>query len=312
MSCEKNKTVKPDIHQHVTDQIITLLDEVDLDDYQPPFAGLAAQGLPFNPTTENHYQGVNILALWFNQQAKSYPSNQWATFKQWKDKGANVKKGEKGSRVIFYKTLVKSEENERGEEEEKQIPMLRLYTVFNASQVDGYEDQNAASAPVEDKVERLALVEQFCQQTRADIRTGENRAYYHKLEDFINMPPSASFLDTSQISATEQYYSTLLHELTHWTGASKRLDRPGMATKIKAEDYAFEEVVAELGAAFLCAHHGITQTLPKNHAIYIKSWLQSLKEDKTHIFKAAAQAAKATHYLSELTSPKNLELAYEG
>nr|WKN34376.1 zincin-like metallopeptidase domain-containing protein [Tunicatimonas sp. TK19036] len=301
---------KPDIHQEVTDKIISLLDQVNLDNYQPPFAGLAAQGLPFNPTTNNHYQGVNILALWFNQQTRGLASNQWATFKQWKDKGAQVRKGEKGNRIIFYKTLIKEQENDKGETEDKAIPMLRLYTVFNASQVDGYEDTQNPAIPEGDKVERIRLVDEFCSRTKADIRTGENRAYYHKIEDYINMPETASFLDTEEISATEQYYSTLLHELTHWTGASSRLDRLGASTKVTAEDYAFEELVAELGAAFLCASQGITQTQPENHAIYIKSWLESLKNDKTYIFKAAAQAAKATQYLDAITLESRLEPAH--
>lgn len=300
MSYGTSKTPKPDIHKEVTDKIVTLLDQVDLADYQPPFAGLAAQGLPLNPTTKSYYQGVNILALWFNQQAREFSSNHWATFQQWKEKKAMVRKGEKGSRVIFYKTLLKSEENEKGEQEDKKIPMLRLYTVFNAAQVEGYKDLENVAAPETDKVERINLVDQFCEQTGADIRTGMDEAFYHKEDDYIHMPDTSLFLDTPEISATEQYYSTLLHELTHWTGASKRLDRPGISGKVKSEDYAFEELIAELGAAFLCARYGITQTLPKNHAIYIKSWLKALKEDKTHIFKAAAQAAKATQFLNVL------------
>lgn len=302
MPQQKTKTSKPDIHQDVTDQIIGLLDQVDIKDYQPPFAGLAAQGLPINPVTKNLYQGVNILALWFNQRARKFSTNHWATFKQWKDNGAHVRKGEKGSRIIFYKTLIKSEENTTGELEDVKIPMLRLYTVFNANQVDGYEHKDNHTTPQVDMVERINLVDQFCMQTGADIRTEDNEAFYNRADDYINMPDTSLFLDTPEISATEQYYSTLLHELTHWTGANTRQNRPGISGKVKKEDYAFEELIAELGAAFLCAQHGITQTLPKNHAVYIKSWLKALKEDKTHIFKAAAQAAKATEFLHTVTT----------
>lgn len=291
------KTAKPDIHQEVTNQIITLLDQVDLDDYQPPFASLAARGLPKNPITENHYQGINILALWFNQQSKNFTSNEWATFQQWKDKGANVRKGEKGSRIIFYKTLVKTEENAKGEQEDRKVPMLRLYTVFNANQVDGYEHKESA-IPAVDNVKKMALVEEFCRNTGADIRHGAARAFYHRVEDYINMPETSYFLDTSQASATENYYSTLLHELTHWTGAKHRLDRDKAKNNLEVEKYAFEELVAELGAAFLCAEFNITQTLPEHHALYIKSWLQALKDDKTYIFKASAQAAKAVEFLN--------------
>ena len=130
---ENSNPSRPDVHQEITNQIIDLLDQVNMDEYQPPFAGLAAQGLPANPITKNHYQGVNVLALWFNQQARKYSSNHWATFKQWKEQGAQVRKGEKGSRIIFYKTLLKAEE---GNDKEVKIPMLRLYSVFNSNQVD--------------------------------------------------------------------------------------------------------------------------------------------------------------------------------
>lgn len=293
-------TQKHDIHQELTNQIIELLDQVDPNDYQAPFSGFVHQGLPKNPTTGKTYQGVNILALWFNQHSKKFNSNHWATFKQWKEKGASVKKGEKGSRVIFYKTLIKEEENNQGEKEEHKIPMLRLYTVFNANQVDGFEDPNALTLPVEDMVERQSLIEEFCQNTGAEIKSEDQEAFYNRKFDYINMPDTAQFNHSEKISATEHYYSTLLHELTHWTGAKKRLDREGISGKVDQEKYAFEELVAELGAAFLCAQHNINQGSRDNHALYIKSWLQALRDDKTLIFKASAQAAKAVDYLNTL------------
>lgn len=301
MSQNNPKTAKPDIHKEITDQIIDLLDKVDINDYQSPFADLAAQGLPLNPTTEKHYQGINILALWFNQQAKAFSSNEWATFKQWKDKGAQVRKGEKGSRIIFYKPLIKSEANEKGDTEATVIPMLRQFTVFNACQVEGYEGHPKAEIPRQDVVTRNAVLDQFCTATGAAIRNEENRAFYNPKEDYINIPDTSLFIDTEKVSATEQYYSTVLHELTHWTGAKHRLDRFGSTGNIKRKEYAFEELIAELGSAFLCAQFNVQQTLPENHAIYIKSWLQDLKNDKTHIFKAAAQASKAFDYVQQLT-----------
>lgn len=294
------QSTKADIHKEVTDQIISLLDQVNLDDYQPPFAALAAQGLPENPITTNRYQGVNILTLWFNQQARNFTSNEWATFQQWKEKGAQVRKGEKGTRIVFYKTLIKPEQKADGATEDKKIPMLKMYTVFNSNQVDGY-GQPRIEIPTVDNVKRIDLVDAFCTGTKADIRHGEGRAFYNSAEDFINMPPTNHFLDTCQANATENYYATLLHELTHWTGAKHRLDRDKAKTKIELDKYAFEELVAELGAAFLCAEFKITQTLPEHHAIYIKSWLDALKNDKTLIFKASAQAARAVEYLNTLT-----------
>lgn len=296
MTYAKNKI---DIHEQVTNQIIDLLDQVDLDNYQPPFASLAAKGLPLNPTTKNHYQGVNILNLWFNQQAKKFSSNHWASFKQWKDNGAKIKKGEKGTRIVFYKTLTKTEENSSGETETHKIPMLRLYTVFNANQVENY-NQDAIKVPEQDRVERISLVEEFCSKTGADIRHGGDEAFFAPDEDFIQMPETRLFLDTEEASATENYYSTLLHELTHWTGSKHRLKRDLAHNQKEREKYAFEELVAELGAAFLCAHHGIAQNHPPNHALYIKSWLKALQDDKTFIFKASAQAAKAVDFLDQL------------
>ena len=297
MSYAKSKT---DIHQKVTDQIISLLDQVDLNNYQPPFASLAAKGLPVNPTTKNRYQGINILNLWFNQQAKQFNSNHWASFKQWKDKGANVKKGEKGTQIIFYKSLIKTEENSKGETETHKIPMLRLYTVFNANQVENFEPETTPADIQTDNVERISLVDEFCKGTGADIRHGGDEAYFSPMGDYIQMPETRLFLDSEQSTATENYYSTLLHELTHWTGAKHRLERDLAHNQKDREKYAFEELVAELGAAFLCAHHGIAQNHPPNHALYIKSWLKALKDDKTFIFKASAQAAKAVDYLDQL------------
>jgi len=182
------------------------------------------------------------------------------------------------------------------------IPMLRQYSVFNASQVDGYEDQDESEIPESDNVERLSLIDEFCQRTGAEVRTEGDEAFYAQLGDYINMPDTSLFFDTEQASATENYYSTLLHELTHWTGAPKRLDRKDDPNKKAVENYAFEELIAELGAAFLCAQQNIVQTQPKGHALYIKSWLRALRNDKTFIFKASAQAAKAVNYLDQMTS----------
>lgn len=288
-----------DIYQEVTDKIIAVLDSMNPDDYEPPFAGMAAQGLPLNPTTGKHYQGVNILALWLGQQLQGYTSNEWATFKQWQEKGANVRKGEKSSRIVFYKTLHVEEENDQGEAETNKIPMLKVYPVFNACQVEGFAPAEKPQAF--DLVQRLELVDAFCTATKANIRHGiEQRAYYHRLHDYIHMPQTTSFVDTKQSNATENYYATLLHELTHWSGAPHRLDRDKAKSNKERDKYAFEELVAELGAAFLCAQLGVTPTPREDHALYIKSWLQALKDDKKYIFSAAAQAARAAEYLNGL------------
>lgn len=289
-----------DIYQEVTNKIIRLLDRIGENGWQAPFAGLAAQGLPKNPTTENFYQGINIPSLWCDQQEKGFTSNQWATFVQWKKKGAQVHKGEKGSPIVFYKPLLKVEENDKGEEQETYIPILQLYTVFNANQVDGYEHNEQGTLNEIDFVQRLKAVDDFCTNTGADIRHGGAGAYYNRSGDYINIPETIAFVDTDKSTATENYYATLLHELTHWTGAPHRLDRDKAKTKSEKSKYAFEELVADLGAAFMCAQLNIVPTPREDHAHYIKNWLAALRNDKKFIFKAAAQAAKAAEYMNNL------------
>lgn len=292
---------RDNFYQTITNKIIDLLEKVNLEDYQPPFASLAAQGLPINPTTEKQYQGVNIPALWFYQQEKGYNSNHWATFKQWQHMDAKVRKGEKASTICFYKTLLIDEENDQGEEQTNKIPMMKLYKVFNANQVDGYDHRATPKANEEDQVERLELVDEFCANTGAHIiHKSGSRAYYHLAGDYIHMPETFDFIKEINITATENYYSTLLHELTHWTGAENRLDRFNNQKSQKKEAYAQEELVAELGSAFLTAQLGVSQSPRADHAIYIKSWLQALKNDNKHIFKASAQAARAVDYLNNL------------
>ena len=289
---------KQDICQEITDKIIRVLDDLDLADYEAPFAGLAAQGWPCNPTTDHRYQGINVPSLWIDQQEKKFTSNQWATFRQWKEKGASVRKGEKGSPIIFYKTLTRTEENENGDEEESKIPLMRFYTVFNAAQVDGYEHHDGPAPNETDLVTRIESADRFCANTGADIRHGSGDAYYHRTGDFINMPATIAFVDTKHASATENYYATLLHELTHWTGAPSRLERDKAQSRKEIDKYAFEELIAELGAAFLCCQLAIVQTPRDDHALYIKSWLAALKDDKRFIFRASAQAAKAVDFLN--------------
>lgn len=289
-----------DFYQNITNKIVALLNKVNLEDYEPPFARLAAQGLPLNPTTLNRYQGVNIPCLWFYQQERGFTSNQWATYRQWKNRDAQVRKGEQGNTIVFYKTLNVTNKNDQGEEETSHIPMLKLYKVFNANQVDGYEHEQSPPVNQINLVQRIKLVDEFCRNTGADIRYGGTRAYYNRRQDYINLPNTIDFVNTKDSSPTKNYYSTLLHELTHWTGSSQRLDRDKATTKSDQSKYAFEELVAELGAAFLCAQLGITQSPREDHALYIKSWLQVLKNDNRHIFKASSLAAQATKYLNAL------------
>lgn len=294
-----------DIQQNMTNNIISLLDKVDLNDYQPPFAGLAALGIPKNPTTQKQYHGINILALWFNQKARNLTSNHWASYRQWQNAGEKVKKGEKGTRIVFYKTLTIEGKDEQGKSEELKIPILKQYSVFNATQLENFQKQTPKNTADVDKVEKQEAIDVFCKNTKAMIKDEANEAFYNPKEDYINIPKSSLFVNTKYANATENYYGTLLHELTHWTGHPTRLHRKDNPYKKHLQNYAYEELIAELGAAFLCGQFNTKQTQPKNHTLYIKSWLKALKSDKSLIFKAAAQASKAVAYLEKYQTEVN-------
>lgn len=290
--------MKKDIYQEITNYIIKALEKVELSDYKAPFAQIFSDLPPMNPTTGNYYHGINTVFLWCVQSEQSFASNEWATYQQWKERGAQVKKGQKSSQIIYYKKVEKKEEAQSGGQDEKSFyNMLKSYCVFNADQVDGYEPEADSTEEVFGTVEKIAEIEQFIEKTKAVIETGA-KASFSPLLDKITMPKENQFFDGEQ-SATENYYAVLLHELTHWTGGAARLDRKQITVKDK-QGYAFEELIAELGSAFLCAKFGIKQQARDDHAIYIKSWLQALKNDSKHIFKASAQAQKAVNYLNDL------------
>lgn len=292
--------MKADIYQQVTNSIIEALEKVSLNDYNAPFARLTAELSPVNPITAKDYHGINTLILWLQQQEHGYKSNEWGTFKQWKEKGANVKKGEKSSMIIFYKRVEKKDDTTNDEEKDF-YNCLKSYCVFNADQVEGYEPTITRETGNFGVVERIAEIEKFVAQSGAVINENQNRASFVPSRDEINMPPKSLFFDNGQ-SATENYYAVLLHELTHWTGGKARLDREQVGHGTDQQKYAFEELIAELGSAFLCSHFRIKQHGRDDHATYIKSWLQALKNDKKFIFKAASQAQKAVDFLHELTS----------
>jgi antirestriction protein ArdC len=220
----------------------------------------------------------------------------WLTFKQALELGGCVRKGEKGELVVYADRIVRAETNDKGEDVERQIPFLKGYTVFNAEQCENLPPQySALSAPaVLTPLQRIAAVEQFFANTRADIRHGGTRAYYAEGADFVQMPPFETFRDA------ESYAATLAHELTHWTKHDTRLARDFGRSRWGDEGYAREELVAELGSAFLCADLAITPEVRADHAAYIASWLKVLKDDRRFIFTAASHAQRAADYLHSL------------
>lgn len=279
--------MKRDLYQEVTDKIVAAI-ENNPGDVVLPWNRAGAHALPTNAKTGATYQGVNILNLWIEAQHRGFTSNEWATYKQWADKGCQVRKGEKSSLVIFYKQL--EWEDDDGEKHKR--PMIRASFAFNADQVDGYEHEKPPGEPID----RVKVADTHVNALGASIRHGGAQACYIPSLDVIHMPDEERFFDTDTSTRTEAYYSTLFHELTHWSGAKKRLDRD-LSGRFGDEAYAMEELVAELSAAFQCAHLGITLEPRLDHAQYINNWLSVLKSDKKAIFSAAAKAQEATSFL---------------
>ena len=208
---------------------------------------------------------------------------------------SHVRKAERGNPVVYANTITKTEEQDDGSEEERTIPFMKAYTVFNVEQIDGLPAHYYVKPePVIDPAERIAHADAFFAATGADVRHGGNRAFYSNGSDHVQMPVFECF------SSPEAYYATLAHEVTHWTKHKSRLDRDFGRRKWGDEGYAREELVAELGAAFLCADLALTPEPGTDHAAYIQNWLKVLKDDKRAIFSAAAHAQKAADFLHGL------------
>lgn len=286
--------MKADVYTRITDTIIQQLEQ-GVRPWFKPWNAEHAAGRITRPLRANGipYRGINVLSLWMEAEAKGYTAPIWITFKQALELKAHVRKGERGTPVVFAsKTIRTATDAATGDETEREIPFLKGYTVFNVEQVEGLPAQYYATAsPQLDPVARIDHAEAFFAATGAAIHHGGNRAYYNVSQDFIQMPPFVSFRDA------ESYYATLAHEATHWTRHDTRLTRDFGRKRWGDEGYAMEELVAELGAAFLCSDLEITPDIRPDHAAYIASWLKVLKEDKRAIFTAAAHAQRAADFL---------------
>lgn len=285
-----------DIHQEITDRIVEAIETAG--DYQRPWikADGGSFARPFNIASGNPYNGVNIVSLWIAALKRDYPSNVWGTYRQWQERGAQVRKGEKSSLVVFYKEFTVEQRNEEtGEAEATERLMARASHVFNAAQVEGFvaKAETLPDGPTFDPVERA---EQFAIATGARIEEGGDEACYVPSIDTVRMPERRRFTGTETTTAAESFYSTLCHELVHWSGAKGRLDCD-FSDRFGSESYAIEELVAELGAAFLCSDLAITPEPRADHACYIANWLKVLKGDKRAIFTAASKASQAANWL---------------
>lgn len=285
--------MKQDIYEKVTGKIIADLEKGELT-WIKPWSGCNMDGKIIRPLRHNGvpYSGINILMLWAAAVEAGFSSPFWMTYRQAQELGAQVRKGEKSSLVVYANTITRTEEGKDGTEEERTIPFMKGYAVFNASQIDGLPDHYAATPEtIIDPQQRIAHADAFFAATGADIRHGGNSAHYSGGADHVQMPMFEAF------RSPEAYYATLAHELTHWTKHPKRLDREFGRKRWGDEGYAREELVAELGAAFLCADLSLTPEPGADHAAYIQNWLKVLKEDKRAIFSAASYAQRAADYL---------------
>lgn len=281
-----------DVYQAITARIVEAIEAGAGEFVMPWHRSGASVGRPTNAATGKAYQGGNVVALWAEGMLSGYGSGHWATYRQWGELGAQVRKGSKGAAIMFFKAAEAA-----GEEDEKPGRRLiaRASYVFNADQVDGWE---RAEVPRPGLAEVLPAVEAFVARTGAHIRHGGDVACYRRFEDIIDMPDRNRFLGSPTSSPTESYYATLLHELIHWTGAAHRLNRT-FGARMGDEAYAFEELVAELGAAFLCADLGTANAPQPDHAAYLAGWVRVLKDDARALFRAARLAGEAMALLSD-------------
>ncbi len=292
-----------DVYSRITNRIIADLEQ-GVRPWMKPWNAEHAAGRITRPLRHNGipYKGINVVMLWSASVAKGYACPLWLTFKQAIELGGHVRKGEAGELVVYANRITRTETDEKGEETEREIPFLKGYTVFNAEQCDDLPAHYTAKVepPTLTPLQRIEAADRFFAATGADIRHGGTRAYYAEGPDYVQMPPFETFRDA------ESYAATLAHELTHWTKHDKRLARDMGRVRHGDEGYAMEELVAELGSAFLAADIGIVPEVRKDHAAYIQSWLQALKDDRRLIFTAAAHAQRAVDYLHGL-QPKQIE-----
>lgn len=284
---------RQDLYARVTASIITDL-ERGVRPWTKPWSAEHLAGRITRPlrSTGERYRGVNVILLWCEAVSRGYAAPIWMTFRQALALGGHVRKGEKGATVVYADTIVRTEPGEGGEDNELSIPFLKAYTVFNVQQVDGLPERfHALARPTLTSAERIDHADAFFANLGGQLRHGGDMAYFAVHEDRVQVPPFECFKDPGS------YYATLAHEFTHWTRHPSRLDRDLGRRRHGDEGYAREELVAELGAAFLCADLGLELTPREDHAAYLGHWLEVLKAEPRFLFAAAAHAQRACDYL---------------
>lgn len=283
-----------DIYAMVTRRIVAAL-ERGVDRYELPWHGHpAGLGIPMNARTGRSYRGVNVISLWVAGVSRKYATHLWATYRQWNELDAQVCRNEKATPVVFFKEIEVEPEPPADDKNKPETKVVaRTSWVFNAAQVTGFDYR--PPGPVEGATP-LPAVDAVVAGCGAEIRYGGSEAYYDPAADRIQMPRAEQFRETRGWTAAEAFQAVLLHELVHWSGANKRLDRD-LSGRFGDDAYAMEELIAELGSAFLCATLKVTPVPREDHAAYLQNWLRVLKADNRAIFAAAAKAAQASDYL---------------
>jgi antirestriction protein ArdC len=292
----KESAPRRDIYADITNQLIAAIEADPGKPAMPWRRSGKPLFMPSNALTGNAYNGINIVSLWVSAEVRGYSMPVWATYKQWRELDCQVRQGEKSSLVIFYKEY-DTDPNPDDADDDGKRRVARASYVFNASQVDGYAMSDAPSSL--GPIERIEAADRFIAATGARIEHGGDRAFYRPSTDHIQMPDEGLFCGTDTMTRSESYFAVLLHELTHWVGGAPRLNRD-MGKRFGDHAYAAEELVAEIGAAFLCSELGITQDVRADHAQYLANWLTLLKSDSRAIFTAAAKASEAVAYLKRL------------
>jgi len=283
-----------DLYQTVTNQIIAML-EAGVVPWRSPILGRSKAGHPKNMNIGKPYRGVNVFLLAFTAYAKGYGSSYWLTFNQAKDRGGNVRKGEKSSIVVFWKQY---DTTDKDTGEAVRVPVLRYYNVFNAEQIEGVEIPDAVKyEPIDFKsIDEAEKIASGYQGGPAVTHDGGQKAFYRPATDSVHLPEKTRF------ASVEEYYSTLFHELSHSTGHSSRLART-IDTNPKpfgSADYGKEELIAEMSAAFLCSHAGIQPAVIGNQAAHVGGWLKQIKADKKLVISAAGHAQRAADWICGL------------
>jgi antirestriction protein ArdC len=281
------------IYEEITEKIICELEAGRVPWVQPwgTTAANASLTMPKNASTGRRYSGVNILILWGAVIQGGYSGQSWLTFRQALGLGGNVRKGERGTTVVYADRFTPEDERRRAEETGDTpgvIPFLKRFTVFNTDQCDGLPADVSSAAPPPPEGLIVPQVEALIAATGADFRIGGDRAFYSPTHDFIQVPPPQAYFEPIN------WHRTACHELSHWVGHASRLGRD-LSGSFGTQFYAREELVAEISGAFVCATLGIVPTV--RHADYVGEWLAVLREDNRAIVRAASAASKAADYL---------------